>query len=336
MNINTNFIDEAIISIKAGAGGNGSVAFRKEKAIHYKIPDGGDGGDGGDVWLYSEKAINTLLYFKLKRIYIAESGTNGKRNNCTGKKGKDIVIKTPIGTRIIDVKTNKLIIDMSFVGQKVLVAKGGFHGIGNLKLKTTNKLQKNKGFPGEACDILMELLLIADVGILGLPNVGKSTFINSVSKAKSKIANYSFTTSFPVLGVVQLYSNNFIIADIPGLIEDVSNGIGLGVRFLKHLERCKLLLHFVDLKYMNEAFLYKAIKTINNELYQYNNLTSKKLCWLVFNKIDKITDKFYLIKFVDRFIRRIEWKTKYYLTSTINYVGIKKLCYDILYYLSKT
>ncbi|WP_099336803.1 Obg family GTPase CgtA [Candidatus Tremblaya phenacola] len=334
MNINTNFIDEAIISIKAGTGGNGSVAFRKENAIHYKIPDGGDGGNGGDVWLYSDKAINTLLCFKLKRIYIAESGTNGKRNSCSGKKGKDMLIKTPLGTRVTDIKTNLLIIDMSFVGQKVLVAKGGLHGIGNSKTKTTNKLQKNKGIPGETCDIHMELMLTADVGILGLPNAGKSTFINSVSKAKSKVASYSFTTAFPVLGVVQLYNNRFIIADIPGLIEDASNGIGLGIRLLKQLDRCSLLLHIVDLKHMNESLIYKAIKTINNELYQYNSLTSKKHCWLVFNKVDKITDKAFLIRLVDRFIRRIEWKSKYYIASSINHIGIKKLCYDILYYLS--
>ena len=245
------FVDEAKIKVDAGDGGNGCVGFRTEKYIPRGGPNGGDGGDGGDVYLQADENLNTLVDFRFVRFYAAERGENGQTRDCTGSRGKDLIIPVPVGTRSRDEDTGEVIGDLTTDGQRLLVAKGGFHGLGNARFKTsTNRAprQKTDGTTGEIRNLQLELLLLADVGMLGLPNAGKSTFIRSVSAAKPKVADYPFTTLIPNLGVVSMgHGRSFVIADIPGLIEGASEGAGLGTRFLRHLERCRVLLHMVDL-----------------------------------------------------------------------------------------
>ncbi|HEY7865677.1 MAG TPA: GTPase ObgE, partial [Psychromonas sp.] len=245
------FVDEAKIKVDAGDGGNGCIGFRTEKYIPRGGPNGGDGGDGGDVYLQADENLNTLVDFRFVRFYDAERGENGQTRDCTGSRGKDKIVKVPVGTRCRDDDTGEVLGDLTRDGQKLMVAKGGFHGLGNARFKSsTNRAprQKTDGTPGEVRNLLLELLLLADIGMLGLPNAGKSTFIRSVSAAKPKVADYPFTTLVPNLGVVSMgYGRSFVIADIPGLIEGASDGAGLGTRFLRHLERCRVLLHMIDL-----------------------------------------------------------------------------------------
>jgi len=244
------FVDEASIWVKAGDGGNGVVSFRREKYIEFGGPDGGDGGDGGSVYLVGDANLNTLVDFRHARRYEAERGENGRGRNCTGRAGKDLVIPVPVGTIVTDADTGEVIGDVVEAGQRLLVAQGGFHGLGNTRFKSSvNRAprQQTDGTPGEARNLQLELKVLADVGLLGLPNAGKSTLIRQVSAARPKVADYPFTTLHPNLGVVKPYPHeSFVIADIPGLIEGAAEGQGLGIRFLKHLQRTRLLLHLVD------------------------------------------------------------------------------------------
>ena len=251
------FVDEATIRVEAGSGGSGCVSFLREKFIEKGGPDGGDGGDGGSIYLVAESGLNTLVDFRHLRRHRAESGRSGMKRNCTGGRGEDLHIRVPVGTRIMDLETEEQIGELLHHGDELLVARGGFHGIGNARFKSsTNRSprQSTPGTLGEQRELQLELILLADVGLLGMPNAGKSSLISKVSSARPKVANYPFTTLYPNLGVVSVGSErSFVIADIPGLIEGAADGAGLGVRFLKHLDRTRLLLHMVDIAPLDET-----------------------------------------------------------------------------------
>ncbi|GKW42117.1 MULTISPECIES: Obg family GTPase CgtA [Pectobacterium] len=330
------FVDEATILVVAGDGGNGCVSFRREKYIPNGGPDGGDGGDGGDVYLLADENLNTLIDYRFEKSFRAERGQNGQSRDCTGKRGKDITIKVPVGTRVLDQGTGEVLGDMTRHQQNLMVAKGGWHGLGNSRFKSSvNRAprQKTNGTKGEERELTLELLLLADVGMLGLPNAGKSTFIRAVSAAKPKVADYPFTTLVPSLGVVRMDSEqSFVVADIPGLIEGASDGAGLGIRFLKHLERCRVLLHLVDLAPIDESDPIENAKIIINELEQYGAGLAEKPRWLVFNKVDLI-DKAEAEKCAKEIAAALGWDDKYYLISAANREGVNPLCWDVMNFL---
>lgn len=330
------FVDEAEIRVDAGDGGNGCVSFRREKYIPKGGPDGGDGGDGGDVWLIADESLNTLIDYRFERFHRAERGQNGMSRNCTGKRGQDLTIKVPIGTRARDTETNEIIGDLTKAGQKLLVAKGGFHGLGNVRFKSsTNRAprQKTNGTPGEVRHLQLELLLLADVGLLGMPNAGKSTFIRSVSAAKPKVADYPFTTLVPNLGVVRTAAHqSFVIADIPGLIEGAAEGAGLGIQFLKHLERCGLLLHLVDLAPVDGSDPVEHALTIINELEKYSTALADKPRWLVLNKTDILSDE-EVAETSAAIVAALNWEGPVYKISALQGDARQALVYDIMQYL---
>ncbi|CUX96121.1 GTPase Obg [Candidatus Gullanella endobia] len=331
------FIDEATILVTAGDGGNGCVSFRREKYIPKGGPDGGDGGDGGDVWLLADENLNTLVNYRFNKNFRAERGQNGRSQNSTGKRGKDVIIKVPVGTRVLDSTNNKIIGDMVHHAQRLIVAKGGFHGLGNTHFKSSiNQAPRKKtdGTKGEVREIQLHLMLLADVGMFGLPNAGKSTFIRAVSAAKPKVADYPFTTLVPSLGVVHINNKNrFVVADIPGLIKGAANGDGLGIRFLKHLERCWLLLHLIDLAPVDKSDPLENARIIMSELGYYSKDLAAKPCWLVFNKSDLLNFKEAVsrAKFISE---SLGWKKKYFLISAANHNGIKELCWDIMAFIN--
>lgn len=284
------FVDEATIRVEAGDGGNGVVSFRREKYIPKGGPDGGDGGDGGNVFLLADTNLNTLVDYKFTKFYQAGRGQNGMSSDCTGAKGQDIILKVPVGTRVTDKETGEVLGDLRKEGELLRVAKGGRHGFGNTHFKSsTNRAprQKTNGTPGERRILELELLLVADVGLLGLPNAGKSTFIRSVSAARPKVADYPFTTLVPSLGVVKTGDGeSFVIADVPGLIEGAAQGAGLGHRFLRHLERCRVLLHLVDANPVDGSDPVTNAQVIEKELKEYAHDLYEKPRWLVLNKVD--------------------------------------------------
>ncbi|MFT8229853.1 MAG: Obg family GTPase CgtA [Enterobacterales bacterium] len=331
------FIDEAYIKVIGGNGGDGCISFLREKNIAYGGPDGGNGNNGGNVFISTDKNINTLIEYNFKKIFQAEHGGNGKGCNCTGKRGKDLVIKVPVGTRILNTDTNIIVKDMIYNHQIVIVAKGGLPGLGNNRFKSSiNRApyKKTNGTKGEINNLKLQLILLADVGMLGLPNSGKSTLTRSISSSKTKIAHYPFTTLVPNLGVVKVNNNNFTIADIPGLIKGASSGRGLGINFLKHLERCKLLLHLVDLLpiYNNPI---ENITILLNELKQYSYKLFIKPQWLIFNKSDLISSN-NAKKIVDNVINKLNWTNKYYIISAINNIGTLNLSLNIEKFINKT
>ncbi|MGF1681995.1 Obg family GTPase CgtA [Photobacterium minamisatsumaniensis] len=327
------FVDEAVIRADAGDGGNGTVSFRTEKYVPRGGPDGGDGGDGGDVYLLADENLNTLIDYRFVRFYAAERGENGRGGNCTGKRGADKVLSVPVGSRAIDEETGEVIADLTQHGMKIMVAKGGFHGLGNTRYKSSvNRAprQKSMGTKGEVRHLRLELLLLADVGMLGLPNAGKSTFIRSVSAAKPKVADYPFTTLVPSLGVVRVDSDrSFVVADIPGLIEGAADGAGLGIRFLKHLERCRVLLHMVDLLPADGSDPIENAFTIINELNQYSDKLTNKPRWIVFNKADLMPEEEAQAK-IEEILDALAWEDKYYCISALNRTGTKDLTYDLM------
>lgn len=332
------FVDEASIRVEAGDGGNGCVGFRREKYVPRGGPDGGDGGDGGDVYFVADENLNTLIDFRFEKSYRAERGKNGQGSECTGRRGEDTTVKVPVGTRIIDKYTDEVIGDLTVHGQKILVAKGGFHGLGNTRFKSSvNRAprQKTDGTPGEKRDIQLELLLLADVGMLGLPNAGKSTFIRAVSAAKPKVADYPFTTLVPSLGVVRMDNEqSFVVADIPGLIEGASEGAGLGIRFLKHLERCRVLVHIIDIAPIDESDPLENAKVIIQELEQYSEKLAKKPRWLVFNKIDVLGEE-ESAKRAKAVVDALGWTDQYYMISAVNREGVKPLCWDLMTFINE-
>jgi GTP-binding protein len=287
------FIDEAVIQVVAGNGGNGVATFRREKFIPKGGPDGGDGGNGGNVYALTNENINTLVEYRYARIHRADHGGNGRSKDCDGKDGKDVVLVMPVGTVIVDRASEEVIADLNHLGQKVLLARGGTGGLGNLHFKSsTNRTprQFTLGRPGERRELRLELKVLADVGLLGMPNAGKSTFIRAVSAARPKIADYPFTTLHPHLGAVRVdHRHSFVVADIPGLIEGASEGAGLGHHFLRHLSRTKLLLHLVDAASPADPLL--AIQTIETELKKYDLQLYRKPRWVVFSKADLLSDK---------------------------------------------
>lgn len=331
------FVDEATILVVAGDGGNGCVSFRREKYIPRGGPDGGDGGDGGDVYLIADENLNTLIDYRFEKSFRAERGQNGQSRDCTGKRGKDIEVKVPVGTRVIDQGTGETLGDMTRHGQKLMVGKGGWHGLGNTRFKSSvnrSPRQKTMGTPGEKRDLQLELMLLADVGMLGLPNAGKSTFIRAVSAAKPKVADYPFTTLVPSLGVVRMDSEqSFVVADIPGLIEGAAEGAGLGIRFLKHLERCRVLLHLIDIDPLDESDPVENARIILGELEKYSEKLFNKPRWLVFNKIDLISEEEAQSR-AKAVAEALGWEDKYYLISAASQTGVKELCWDVMSFIN--
>ena len=324
------FVDEVEIKVDAGDGGNGAVSFRREKYVPMGGPDGGDGGDGGDVFLLADEGLNTLVDYRFERFHKAQRGQNGMGRNCTGSRGEDCILKVPVGTRAKDVDTGEIIGDLTKHGQKLLVAKGGFHGLGNTRFKSSvNRAprQKTNGTEGEVRNLQLELLLLADVGMLGLPNAGKSTFIRSVSAAKPKVADYPFTTLVPNLGVVRAGSS-FVVADIPGLIEGAADGAGLGIRFLRHLERCRVLLHLVDIMPIDGSDPTDNARVIISELQQYSQKLAQKPRWLVFNKIDLMPED-EANELCRSITEQLEWDGPVYQISASNGLNTKDLCNDL-------
>ncbi|WPC99370.1 Obg family GTPase CgtA [Proteus terrae] len=333
------FVDEAKILIVAGDGGNGCVSFRREKYIPNGGPDGGDGGDGGDVYMIADENLNTLIDYRFTKSYRAERGENGHSRDCTGKRGQDITISVPVGTRVRDLATNEVIADLTAHGQKQMVAKGGFHGLGNTRFKSSvNRAprQRTMGTPGESREVLLELMLLADVGMLGMPNAGKSTFIRAVSAAKPKVADYPFTTLVPSLGVVRMDNHqSFVVADIPGLIEGAADGAGLGIQFLKHLERCRVLLHLIDIDPIDGSDPVENAKIIISELEKYSEKLAQKPRWLVFNKVD-LLDAEEAKEKAKSIVEALGWDENYYMIAAINQEGVKKLCWNIMEFLNVT
>lgn len=330
------FVDEAEIRVEAGDGGNGVIGFRREKYIPKGGPDGGDGGDGGSVFLVADENLNTLIDYRFERFHRAERGQNGQGGNCTGRGGADLCINVPVGTRATDQDTGEVLGDLTAHAQRLKVAQGGYHGLGNARFKSsTNRAprQKTNGTPGEIRNLKLELMLLADVGLLGLPNAGKSTFIRSVSAAKPKVADYPFTTLVPNLGVVrQDAQRSFVIADIPGLIEGAAEGAGLGIRFLKHLERCRVLLHLVDLLPADGSDPVENAKTIIQELEKYSPKLAAKPRWLVFNKIDLLLEE-ETAELCQRIINALDWQGKSFEISAFQQAGTADLCRQVMDYI---
>ncbi|HRD68884.1 MAG TPA: GTPase ObgE [Legionella sp.] len=328
------FVDEAIIKVDAGNGGNGCLSFRREKFIPRGGPDGGDGGDGGSVYLEACNDLNTLVDFRYMRHYKAENGQQGMGGNCSGKKGEDLIIKVPVGTMVYDVDTGELLGDINKPGEPVLIAQGGFHGLGNTRYKSSinrSPRQTSPGSPGESRHLRLELRVLADVGLLGLPNAGKSTLIRAVSSSKAKVADYPFTTLHPGLGVVSVSSHkSFVMADIPGLIEGAAMGAGLGHRFLKHLARTCVLLHVIDIAPLDESDPVVSAKAIINELAEYSPDLVNKPRWLVLNKIDMIPDEQEREERIKSIVEGLNWKGKVFSISAISSQGTQQLCYALM------
>ena len=331
------FIDEAKIEVIAGKGGDGSASFRREKYIPKGGPDGGDGGRGGSVYAVADCNINTLVEFRFKRIFKAEKGENGRGAQCYGKGGEDLTIRVPVGTVFTDINSGEVVADLTEDGQTVCLAKGGKGGLGNLHFKSsTNRAprQHTLGEPGEEFELALELKVLADVGLLGMPNAGKSTFIRAVSAARPKVADYPFTTLAPNLGVVRVDSErSFVIADIPGLIEGAAEGAGLGHQFLRHLQRTRLLLHLVDISPRWEAGdpVHEA-RAIVEELRKYDQQLYEKPRWLVLNKIDMVDDA-EREAVVAKFVADYEWTGPVFAISALDGTGCTALTYAVMDYL---
>ena len=329
------FVDEVRIKVQAGNGGSGCMSFRREKFIPKGGPDGGDGGDGGSIYLEADQHINTLVDYRYQKSHQAENGRPGEGCQRRGKSGNDLILKVPVGTIVYVQETDELIGDLVESGQRLCVAKGGFHGIGNARFKSsTNRAprQTTPGKPGESRELRLELKLLADIGLLGLPNAGKSTLINKVSNARPKIADYPFTTLYPNLGVVSVGElRSFVIADIPGLIEGAADGAGLGFRFLRHLGRTRLLLHLVDIAPV-EGDPVEAVESILKELEKYSTDLASKPRWLVFNKIDLMLPEERKAH-IDAIVERLGWEGPIFEISAVTGEGTEQLCFDVMNWL---
>jgi GTP-binding protein len=329
------FVDEATIHVRAGNGGSGCLSFRREKFIEKGGPDGGDGGDGGSVYVEADSHLNTLVDYRYKRKFQARNGQPGMGRNKTGAKGEDIVLKAPVGTTVIDVATREVMGDLVTPGQRIKVAQGGFHGLGNTRFKSSvNRAprQTTPGTEGEDREIRLELKLLADVGLLGLPNAGKSSFVNKVSAARPRVADYPFTTLVPSLGVVSVAPlKSFVVADIPGLIEGASEGAGLGIRFLKHLARTRLLLHMVDSSPWDDMDPLDAIETIIEEVEQFSPALAEAERWLVLNKCDLQAEDERESLLV-RVREELGWDGPLFQVSTLTGEGLERLTLAIQQY----
>ena len=331
------FVDEVEIEVKAGKGGNGIASFRREKYIEFGGPDGGDGGDGGNIYLKGTKNLNTLADFRTKKKFDAQNGENGMGKNKTGKNGEDLDILVPLGTIVCNAESGLKISELIDDGQRLLVAKGGKHGFGNLRFKSsTNRAPRKftKGALGEELNLKLELRLLADAGFLGKPNVGKSSLMRAMTKAKPKVANYPFTTLNPSLGVVDIgYGESYVIADIPGLIEGAAEGIGLGTQFLKHLSRTNILLHVLDIQNFSSEGKINDLTSINNELEKFDVKLANKRQYLIFNKVDLLDTreleekKKYILNYYD--------EKEVFFTSAVGNIGIEDLKKKIFYEITK-
>ncbi len=324
------FVDEAIVKVKAGNGGRGAVGFRREKFVPFGGPDGGDGGSGGNVWLRAQAGINTLVDYRIQRTFRAQNGQPGGGQDCTGRSGDDLFVPMPVGTVVIDDDTGETLGDLAKAGQTLLVAKGGKGGWGNQRFKSsTNRTprQSGPGLAGEARNLQVELRLLADVGLLGLPNAGKSTLIRAVSAARPKVAGYPFTTLYPQLGVVSVGPlKSFVMADIPGLIAGAAEGAGLGIRFLKHLQRTRLLLHLVDIAPPDPgADPVAGARAIVSELKKFSPGLARKKRWLVLNKIDLLSGA-ELESRCAGIVRRLRYKGPVFRISGATGAGTRELC----------
>jgi GTPase len=333
------FVDEAKLKVQAGNGGRGCVSFRREKFAPFGGPDGGDGGLGGSVWLHAAEGINTLADFRIERTFKAKSGEGGSGNDCTGRGGEDLRIAVPVGTVVGDADTGEQLGDLTAAGQEFKVAQGGKGGWGNARFKSsTNRAprQFGPGLPGERRTLALELKLIADVGLLGLPNAGKSTLIRSLSSARPKVADYPFTTLYPNLGVVYCGQHrSFLMADIPGLIEGAADGAGLGIRFLKHLQRTRVLLHIVDLLPPDpEADPVRDARAIVSELKKFNRELAGKPRWLVINKRDLLPDAEAEARAAD-IARRLRYRGPHFLISAATNRGTRELADALMKFLEE-
>ncbi len=326
------FVDEASIHVTAGKGGNGSASFRREKYIQYGGPDGGDGGAGGSVYLEGDSGLNTLVDFRHRRNYKAENGVQGKGQERYGKKGEDIYIRVPLGTIVADEVNEVALGDVTEHGQHLLVARGGRGGLGNVHFKSSTNRAPRKCTPGEAGEDIQlhfEMKVLADIGLLGFPNAGKSTLISAVSAARPKVADYPFTTLYPNLGVVRVgLDSSFVIADIPGLIEGAAEGAGLGVQFLKHLQRTRLLLHLVEIAPLDEMPPEDAIRKLEQELVNFDSTLEQKPRWLVFTKSD-ILDQLESEKIVSRVLKELQWTAPWFVISSVTGSGTDELVQSI-------
>ena len=331
------FFDEAKIEVIAGAGGDGSASFRREKFVPRGGPDGGDGGRGGSIYAVADSNLNTLIDYRYTRIFRAKPGENGRGRDQYGKGADDIVMRVPVGTVIKDAETGDVIADLARDGDRALVARGGKGGIGNIHFKSSvNRAprQFTRGEPGEQRNLEMELRVLADVGLLGMPNAGKSTFIRAVSSARPKVADYPFTTLHPNLGVVRVdESRSFVVADIPGLIEGAAEGAGLGHQFLRHLQRTHLLLHLVDIAPFDPDVDPAAeVKALANELKKYDAALARKTRWLVFNKADLLEPK-EAAKRAQAIVRKLRWTKPWFLISGIRAEGTREVTFAVMEFL---
>ncbi|CAK0762121.1 GTPase ObgE [Gammaproteobacteria bacterium] len=331
------FVDEVTIRVVAGDGGNGCLSFRREKFAPRGGPNGGDGGDGGCVYLIADASLNTLVDFRYTRHWTAQRGENGAGADCTGRCGADRYLKVPVGTLAIVDETSEVLGDLVYPGQILRVAQGGFHGLGNSRFKSsTNRAprQTTQGTPGEARDLRLELKLLADVGLLGLPNAGKSSFIRKVTAARPKVADYPFTTLYPHLGVVSPGPDrSFVVADIPGLIEGAAEGMGLGTRFLKHLTRTRLLLHLVDVLPATGNPV-DDIRCIERELVLHSTDLAERDRWLVFNKSDLLPHD-ESSTYLARVVETLGWNSSAFLISSLTGMGCRELTQSVMEYLEK-
>ena len=326
------FVDEVKIRVCAGNGGDGCASFRREKFIPFGGPDGGDGGDGGSVYLIADPHLNTLVDYRYTRSFNAERGQNGMGRQRTGKTGVDLELPVPVGTVASDLDTGEVIGDLVEAGQRLLVAQGGHHGLGNIHFKSsTNRAPRHctPGTPGEERRLKLELKLLADVGLLGTPNAGKSTFIRAVSAARPKVADYPFTTLYPKLGVVSIAPHqSFVVADIPGLIEGAAEGAGLGIRFLKHLARTHLLLHLVDIA-PPEGDPVEQVQVIERELAKFSPELAEQTRWLVLNKIDLLPPEERQARCED-IVQRLGWTGPVFQVSALSGEGARALTHAIM------
>ncbi|QJC34716.1 GTPase ObgE [Enterobacteriaceae endosymbiont of Donacia crassipes] len=335
------FFDKVIIYVKAGKGGDGCISFYRARFLPKGGPDGGNGGKGGNVYIVANHNINNLKNFHYKNNYIASNGVNGQNRQRTGKNGKNLIIQVPLGTKIIDVEKNIVLIFLKNENQMFLIAKGGKNGLGNINFKSSinrTPYKKTMGSLGEKKKIKLELILKVDIGVLGLPNSGKSTFIKNISSAKTKIGNYIFTTTKPILGIIKnkLDNSNISILDVPGIIKNSFLGKGLGLDFIKYFKYCNLIFYIIDISIINIKYnISNTLDIISNEIIKYNKNFLLKEQWIIFNKIDLLHNSNYLISCIKKILIKYQYIKKFYLISSKNNIGMKKLYIDILNHLYK-
>lgn len=332
------FVDEAKVYVEAGKGGNGICSFLRLKFEPECGPDGGDGGDGGSIYLRADESINTLIDFRYIRTYKAQDGEKGGGSNCTGRGGEDLYLRVPVGTMVFDADTDELIGDLTEKGQAVCVAKGGRHGLGNARFKSSTNRSPRRTVPGEEGEkrnLRLELKVLADVGLVGLPNAGKSTLITAMSAARPKIADYPFTTLHPQLGVVSVSRyHSFVMADLPGLIEGAAEGAGLGIRFLKHVARTRVLFHVVDVLPIDGSDPVKNVEMIMAELAKFSEDLPLKECWLVLNKIDLLLPE-EVDAYCDKIVERLDWKGRVFKISGAAKQGLSDLAQQAMNFLDQ-